>query len=351
MEMRYLSIYNKLRKDILEGIYPPSAQLPHLTQLALTLCCSRGTIKRAIRLLQEEGLVVGIRSKGTFVRHGTALLPALQPLKNRFGVLVLSLFSSLAGSYYQYIFKGIEHVANKTKSHLYIIRTRNKTIQEIYQEIHALGITALITVELDDRPLRREIERLRIPIVHADLFDAYSKKHMVLPNNIQGGELAVKKLFEKGHRRFLFLHPYHTYSRVFNRANIMRWKGSSETAKKLNCVCLWKKVALRVHEEPVVAISRILEKHSHCKGIIVPDSDLLQIVKDVLLEKAPTEAAAYDVVAFSQQEQPTLIHQKPVWYCTWNAEYMGRLAAEIALGKTEKAPRVQYLPMYLTTRV
>ncbi|OGJ85957.1 MAG: hypothetical protein A2268_03525 [Candidatus Raymondbacteria bacterium RifOxyA12_full_50_37] len=349
--MKYLSIYKKLRKDILGNIYPPSTQMPHLIQLAQILNCSPGTIKSAMRLLQQEGLVVGIRSKGTFVRDNAALLRAPEPRKNRLGVLVLTVFSSLAGSYYQNIFKGIEHVLKRANCHLYIIRAWNKTIQELYREIHALGITALITVEFDDRPLRREIERLRIPIVHADLFDVYSKRRMVLPNNIQGGELAVKKLFEKGHKRFLFLHAYYAYSQRSNRANIMRWKGAAEAARKLNSVCLWKKVVLRRNEEPVVSAGRIIEKYSNCKGIIVPDSDLLEAVRESLLEKAPTEAAAYDVVAFSLNERPMHIHQKPVWYCAWDTEYMGRQAAEMALGKAEEAPRVQYLPMYLTTRV
>lgn len=58
-----------LRARIADGTYPPRRRLPSFDALADELNLSRNTVKRAVRILSAEGLVQGVKGKGTYVRE------------------------------------------------------------------------------------------------------------------------------------------------------------------------------------------------------------------------------------------------------------------------------------------
>ena len=53
---------------IQEGVYPPGTQLPSEPELASRMGVSRMTLRRALSLLIDDGLVKNIRGKGNFIR-------------------------------------------------------------------------------------------------------------------------------------------------------------------------------------------------------------------------------------------------------------------------------------------
>jgi len=64
----YTKIYNVLRDRILNGIYPAGDKLPPERVLCESLGVSRITVRHAIRLLEEQGLIERFQGRGTFVR-------------------------------------------------------------------------------------------------------------------------------------------------------------------------------------------------------------------------------------------------------------------------------------------
>lgn len=66
-KLRYVSIYNKLFKMINEGYFPEDSRLPSEPDLAKDLGVSRTTLRQALYLLQDDGLVKNIRGKGNFI--------------------------------------------------------------------------------------------------------------------------------------------------------------------------------------------------------------------------------------------------------------------------------------------
>lgn len=56
-----------LRADIMRGTYPPGARLPTELQLVEDYGVSVITVQRALRQLEEEGLIERFRGRGTFV--------------------------------------------------------------------------------------------------------------------------------------------------------------------------------------------------------------------------------------------------------------------------------------------
>lgn len=63
----YLRIRENLRVSIIDGTYPTSEKLPSEHDLMEQFGASRVTVRRALRGLQEDGLVVSRRGEGYFV--------------------------------------------------------------------------------------------------------------------------------------------------------------------------------------------------------------------------------------------------------------------------------------------
>jgi len=62
-----ISVVDAIRKSIEDGNYPPKSQIPTEMELVSKLQVSRTTIREAMRMLEEDGLIVRKRGLGTFV--------------------------------------------------------------------------------------------------------------------------------------------------------------------------------------------------------------------------------------------------------------------------------------------
>jgi DNA-binding GntR family transcriptional regulator len=63
----YQQIADALRLGISTGKYPPGRALPSETELADQLGVARLTVRKAVRVLAEEGLVAVVKGRGAFV--------------------------------------------------------------------------------------------------------------------------------------------------------------------------------------------------------------------------------------------------------------------------------------------
>ena len=66
--LKHVRVYDQLYRMIQEGVYPPGTQLPSEPELASRMGVSRMTLRRALSLLIDDGLVKNIRGKGNFIR-------------------------------------------------------------------------------------------------------------------------------------------------------------------------------------------------------------------------------------------------------------------------------------------
>jgi len=63
----YAQVKENLRERILDGTYPPHAQLPAESEIGAVFGVSRITVRQALNDLQKEGLIFKLPGKGTFV--------------------------------------------------------------------------------------------------------------------------------------------------------------------------------------------------------------------------------------------------------------------------------------------
>lgn len=63
----YLGVYNSLYSDITKGIYLPGEHLPGETTLSEKYNVSRNTLRQALAILCEDGMIIKVQGKGTIV--------------------------------------------------------------------------------------------------------------------------------------------------------------------------------------------------------------------------------------------------------------------------------------------
>lgn len=68
-KLKHVKIYNELYELIQNGTYPPGSQLPPETTLSTTMNVSRMTLRKALTLLREDGLLKDVQGVGHFVRE------------------------------------------------------------------------------------------------------------------------------------------------------------------------------------------------------------------------------------------------------------------------------------------
>lgn len=63
----YLQVIDRMKQDIAAGVYREKEKLPSEFELAKTLGVSRATLREALRLLEEDNIIVRRHGVGTFV--------------------------------------------------------------------------------------------------------------------------------------------------------------------------------------------------------------------------------------------------------------------------------------------
>ncbi len=67
MTSKFQSLYSQLREAIQAGLYPVGSKLPSENEFCTQFDVSRGTLRKALELLAEDGLIHSLHGKGVYV--------------------------------------------------------------------------------------------------------------------------------------------------------------------------------------------------------------------------------------------------------------------------------------------
>ncbi|OLN22738.1 GntR family transcriptional regulator [Domibacillus antri] len=76
----YLQVIDRLKKDIEEDIYQEKEKLPSEFELAKQLGVSRATLREALRILEEENVIIRRHGVGTFVHSKPLFMSGIEQL-------------------------------------------------------------------------------------------------------------------------------------------------------------------------------------------------------------------------------------------------------------------------------
>lgn len=215
---KYQQMVETLSRSIKSGEYKPGAKLPSEAALVKQFDTSRITVGRALRELQQAGLVERFAGSGTYVpkREGKGARPFL------FGLLIPDLGET---EIFGPICQGIANASDATEQgllwgHVDVNKSKEEQAKQlcrqfIDREVSGVFFAPLefeVRVEKTNRWILNAFEGARIPVVLLDRRVSYTpERHrpdMVGLNNKQAGYLATEHLIQLGCRHIGFL-GYH----------------------------------------------------------------------------------------------------------------------------------------------
>ncbi|WP_431029526.1 GntR family transcriptional regulator [Lysinibacillus sp. LZ02] len=78
----YLQVIDRLKSDIEKGVYQENQKLPSEFELSKSLGVSRATLREALRLLEEENVIVRRHGVGTFVNPKPVFTSGIEQLSS-----------------------------------------------------------------------------------------------------------------------------------------------------------------------------------------------------------------------------------------------------------------------------
>ena len=70
----YAQLVERLKTEIVSGVYPPGGRLPSVRELAATASVNPNTMQKAFDELERTGLIITMRTSGRVVTEDTAMI-------------------------------------------------------------------------------------------------------------------------------------------------------------------------------------------------------------------------------------------------------------------------------------
>jgi GntR family transcriptional regulator, arabinose operon transcriptional repressor len=223
----YAQLLDELRQQIVDGVLRSGDRLPSESQLMDAYGISRGTVRHALGILVNEGLIERTHGAGSFVRESSAAptIPdqALQ-LERQIGIVL----SQSGDQLNMEILIGIERGA-KLHDFQVIFTYSLDNVRQQRRDIERLrdnGITKFIIFPVGKDPVQEAIADLdaaKMTYVLVDRYFPSIDSNYVTADNFTGGYRAAEHLAILGHQRIGFVYEPHISLSLTSVAD--RWRG------------------------------------------------------------------------------------------------------------------------------
>lgn len=201
----YELVANDLKKKMQENFFGKDQRIPNYLELTDMYDVSMSTIRRAMKILNDEEVLISRVGKGTYATkkfiNGSEIRPGIQT--GKIGLMI----RDIEGPYFSAIYRALADLADESKRKLMLTVSR-----DIHQQEDSL-LRMLVAHQSDGLLLttRRKsifgiriyemLEEKKIPSVL--LHDVYDSKFPIVDvDNYRGGQLAAEHLLKRVKRNF-----------------------------------------------------------------------------------------------------------------------------------------------------
>jgi DNA-binding LacI/PurR family transcriptional regulator len=216
---KYIALAEDIRILIKERGLKNGAMLPSERNLSQIFECSHLTVRKALRLLEQEKLIHKVPSKGNFVGGHS-------PIATRSGILGF-IFPDDEIFYYK-IFSELEKTFSEAGLHPIVHLTHNIQSKEeqIIDFLEKVGADALIAVP--NSLCAARYSKLNIPLLFFDLYLKNLDVPYVITDDYQGACRAVEYLISLGHKKIAHI------SGTYDRTSQLRLQGYRDMLESNN---------------------------------------------------------------------------------------------------------------------
>ncbi len=331
-DIKHNQITEKLFNDIMHGIYAPGEKIPTEEELAKVFDASRPTVGRALRELQNKGIIKRRQGAGSFVSFNS------QTQDQSIGILMGFSQATAERGIFSSLLSEISNVCNKSNFSLIlknfpmdnnqetIIRHVKKCCADFIKQ----KINSILFMPLD---LENETENLNLEIVDTfekagitvvlldrDLYpnSKKSKYDKVGINNSQSSYAMTEHLIGLGCKKIDFLAIKYRPSTVCERI-----EGFCKAMEAHGLPCS-EKMIHNIHPLNAEAVDRYFEK-SNAEALVCVNDSLAAIVMRELLARGVKIPGDVRIVGFDDSPIATLL---PVSLTTMR-QPVGAIAEEV----------------------
>ncbi len=199
---KYLLVADTLRKEIARGVFRDGQTLMTEEELRVRFDVSRQTVRQAIALLEDDGLVDRRRGSGTYVRHGP---------RRRQGMIQIGVVATFITDYiFPSLLQGIEGTLNKAGAVMNLSATYNdsrteRDILERMLEGHVDGLIFEGTRTAKETPNADLFERFaerNIPVLFINgYYPGMDRIPHLIMDDYGGGKMAASVALDHGYTR------------------------------------------------------------------------------------------------------------------------------------------------------
>ena len=339
---KYLLVADTLRKEIAKGIFRDGQTLMTEEELRVRFDVSRQTVRQAIALLEDDGLVDRRRGSGTYVRHGP---------RRRQGMIQVGVVATFITDYiFPSLLQGVEGTLNKAGAVMSLSATYNdsRTERAILERMLDGQVDGLIfegtrtAKETPNADLFRRFMERNIPVLFINgSYPGLDEIPHVQMDDYAGGKTAAETALDRGYRRpagVFKTDDLQGEERLNGFMDEMRIRGVEVPPERLLCFGTDERLTLYNTPAGKAFISMLARREADC--VVCYNDVFAATLMDILNRRGvrlPDEIGfiGFDNASFSQIIQPpltTLGHPK---------EEFGALAAEKILrmigGEKEKS--------------
>jgi len=332
MTPKYQFIAGTLRTEIENGLYSSTRQLPTEHQLCQRFQISRQTVRRALSVLEDEGLITRRQGSGSRLRERTEPEALLN--------CTIAVITTYISDYiFPDILQGMEAVLSASGSAPLLFATQNqisierKTLQALLTMKELDGVlvegskTALPNPNLDlyQKLIGRGVRLVFINGTYPELSDTPS----VLADNYGGGRLLVEYLHQKGHQNI---------AGIFKRDDMqgpLRYAGYAEALRDLDLPLedsqvFWYDTEARGSFLSETFVDPILDGFRNCSAIVCYNDEVAIRIVTQLRKRGVRIPEEMAVVSFDNSQYSELAPVR-ITSLSHGEQNLGKLSAALML--------------------
>ena len=201
----YQQILNEIRTYIASGEWPANSQIPTEAELESDIGVSRVTIRQALSAAVEEGLIVRMPGKGTFV-SGIGSSVITTKTESFIGYVV----PHLSSGFNVQILLGVESILKQEGFHLIFCNSEGDLSKEnqLLQSLETNKMAGYIVQPVYSEANERSVIDLALKekrIVFIDRSIPGAQADSVMSNHFEGGQQVVRHLIDQGYKDIVYL--------------------------------------------------------------------------------------------------------------------------------------------------
>ena len=205
---KYYQLKTIIAQKIKDREYPSSSQIPSENQLTQQYHLSYSTVSRALKELEQGGLLYCVQGKGTFVAD-TGLADNRSKEKKRSNNIGLLIFHEKnfisTDPFFTTIISAIKNEAKNSNITLFATsKSKISDIKRFFREQNNIDGLIIMDPILNIGYLL-QIQKKKIPYVVVGRYPQFPELHSVDIDTSFGTRLALKHLINLGHRRIGFI--------------------------------------------------------------------------------------------------------------------------------------------------